>query len=186
MSHYVPTEKEVIALLNEPDIDTRKGRRDKAMLELFYSSALRREELHNLNIDDIDFSENTVRINEGKFSKDRVVPLGRTAKECIILYLTKTRPKWIKDAREKALFLSQTGKRLSIYMSWEIVKEYSPNPRITVHSLRHACATHMLKRGADIVHIQKLLGHNSPKTTEIYTKLFPNDLAEAYNKIKMR
>ena len=68
----------------------------------------------------------------------------------------------------------------------EIIKDYADNNRISPHSLRHACATHMLKRGADIIHIQMLLGHNSPKTTEIYTKLFPNDLKVGYNKINIR
>jgi len=81
MSYYVPTEKEVMDLLSKPDLDTVKGRRDKAILELLYSSGLRREEMHNLNIDDIDFTENTVRVNQGKFKKDRVVPLGKIAKE---------------------------------------------------------------------------------------------------------
>ncbi|MFH1846841.1 MAG: tyrosine-type recombinase/integrase [Candidatus Omnitrophota bacterium] len=71
-------------------------------------------------------------------------------------------------------------------MYYQIVTDYSPNKRINVHSVRHACATHMLKRGADILHIQKFLGHTSPKTTEIYTKLFPKDLVEACEKIKLR
>ncbi len=186
MSYYVPTEKEMIDLLNKPDLDTVKGRRDKAMLELLYSSALRREELHNLNIDDIDLVEDTVRVNQGKFKKDRIVPLGKAAKESLLLYLSKSRPKWLKNAKEKALFIAERSNRLSACMVHEILKSYTDNKRITVHSLRHACATHMLKRGADIIHIQKLLGHSSPKTTEIYTKLFPNDLSVAYGKIDLR
>ncbi|MFH1310558.1 MAG: tyrosine-type recombinase/integrase [Candidatus Omnitrophota bacterium] len=186
MSYYVPTEKEVMDLLSKPDLDTVKGRRDKAILELLYSSGLRREEMHNLNIDDIDFTENTVRVNQGKFKKDRVVPLGKVAKESLLTYLKRSRSKWLKDAREKALFLSERGGRLSSFMFHGILKSYADNKRITVHSLRHACATHMLKRGADIIHIQKLLGHSSPKTTEIYTKLFPNDILNMYKKIGLR
>jgi len=186
MSYYVPTEKEMFELLEKPDLDTVKGRRDKALLELLYSSGLRREEMHNINIDDIDFIENTVRVNQGKFKKDRVVPLGKVAKESLLLYLKKSRPKWLKNAQEKALFISERGSRLSSCMINEILHQYRVNKRITVHSFRHACATHMLKRGADIIHIQKLLGHSSPKTTEIYTKLFPNDLSAAYGKIGLR
>jgi len=185
-THYVPTEREVLILLNKPDLDTVKGRRDKAILELMYSSALRRMEIHNLNIDDIDLVESTARVNEGKFKKDRVVPMGKVARESIELYLAKSRPKWLKTAKEKALFISERGERLSAGMINETIKHYADNNRISPHSLRHACATHMLKRGADIIHIQMLLGHNSPKTTEIYTKLFPNDLKVGYDKINIR
>jgi len=186
MSYYVPTEKEVMDLLSKPDLDTVKGRRDKAILEVLYSSGLRREEMHNLNMDDIDFAENTVRVNQGKFKKDRIVPLGKVAKESVLVYIKRSRSKWLKDAREKALFIARRGCRLSSCMIHVILKSYAENKRITVHSLRHACATHMLKRGADIIHIQKLLGHSSPKTTEIYTRLFPNDLLVAYGKINLR
>jgi integrase/recombinase XerD len=185
-TNYVPTEIEILTLLNKPDLDTVKGRRDKAILELMYSSALRRMEVHNLNIDDIDLVESTVRVNEGKLKKDRVVPMGKIARESIELYFAKSRPKWLKTAKEKALFISERGNRLSAYMIHDIIKHYADNKRISPHSLRHACATHMLKRGADIIHIQMLLGHNSPKTTEIYTKLFPNDLKAGYEAIKLR
>lgn len=186
MSYYTPTEDEMFELLRKPDLDTVKGRRDKAVLELLYSTGLRREEVHNLNTEDVDFNESAVSVRQGKMGKDRIVPLGTLAKGSIKLYLERSRPKWVKGKEDKALFISERGIRMSAYMVYQIVKDYSPHKKISTHSLRHACATHMLKHGADIVHIQKLLGHSSLKTTQIYTRIMPVELKEMYVAVGLR
>ena len=187
MSYYTPTETEVITMLNKPDICTLRGIRDKALLELLYSSALRRQEISNLNIDHINLKERTIRIVLGKGNKDRLVPMTRKASESLRVYLQIARPLYNRDPQNKALFLSEWGRRLSACRINEVIHEYASfNPKICVHSLRHATATHMLKRGANIMYLQKLLGHSSPKTTQIYTKLYPKDLINIYNKCHPR
>jgi len=185
--HYVPTETEVLTLLNKPDIITLKGLRDKAMLEIMYSSALRRMEAVNLNIDHVNFEDRTVRVVKGKGNKDRIVPMSQKACDILRIYLEKGRPLYNRYPQEKALFLGELGKRLSTCSMHEIIKAYTAfNPKISCHSLRHAAATHMLKRGANILYIQQFLGHNSPKTTQIYTRLYPKDLIEVYKKFHPR
>ena len=184
---YVPTEQEVLTLLNNPDISTLKGMRDKAILELLYASALRRMEVANLNIEHINFEDRTVRVVRGKGDKDRIVPMTQKSCDTLRIYLEKGRPLYNRYPEEKALFLSERNKRLSMVMIGSIIKEYASfNPRISCHSLRHAAATHMLKRGANILYIQQFLGHSSPKTTQIYTRLYPKDLIEVYRRFHPR
>lgn len=180
---YTPTETEVLEILNKPDISTLRGIRDKAILELLYSSAVRRSELSAINIDHVNLKERTVRIIKGKGQKDRFIPMTRKAGEAIKIYLEKVRPLYSRNPNNKALFLGEWGRRLSAYMINEVVHEYAGfNGRISAHSIRHATATHMLKRGANILYLQRLLGHSSPKTTQIYTKLYPKDLIRIYEK----
>jgi integrase/recombinase XerD len=184
---YVPTETEILMLLNKPDTTTLKGIRDKAILELLYSSALRRSELASLNIDHVNLNDKSIRIVKGKGDKDRFIPMTTKAAEAIMLYLEKARPLYNKDPTNKVLFLGEWGRRLSPCMINEIIHEYARfNPKISTHSIRHATATHMLKRGANIIHLQRLLGHSSPKTTQIYTKLYPKDLIQIYNRVHPR
>lgn len=186
MSHYLPTEREVMDMLNALDTDTVIGKRDKAILELLYSSGLRRAEVYRLNLEDIDLIDETVRVNKGKFNKDRVVPLGKVARNHLEIHLAEARCELVKDQKETAVFISDRGGWLGIDSYYEIIKKCATNKRICVHSLRHACATHMLKRGADIVYIQRFLGHTAPSTTQIYTRLFPSDLVCAMQTICLR
>ena len=183
--YYVPTEQEVLEMLNAPN-DPLFGIRDKAILEILYGSALRRAEIVNLNIQDVDLYNKTIRIVNGKGGKDRFVPLGKQSLKVLKQYLTNTRPLLARFPSEKAVFITEWGKRLLGDRVWDVVKRHSPNKKVCVHSIRHACATHMLKRGANILYIQQLLGHNSPKTTEIYTRLYPKDLKEVYRKFHRR
>ncbi len=183
--HYVPTENEVLELLNAPD-DSLYGIRDKAMLEVLYGSALRSMEIRNVNIQDIDFDNETLRVVNGKGRKDRYVPLSKQSLKAIKKYLDVARPLLAKIPSEKALFITVVGTRVSTHTVFDAVKKYAPNQRICVHSLRHACATHMLKRGANILHIQHLLGHSSAKTSQIYTRLYPRDLVSVYRKFHRR
>jgi len=184
---YAPTETEILEMLKRPNINTLRGLRDKAILELLYSSALRRSEISNLNIDHINLEERSVRIIKGKGQKDRFIPITRKAKEAIKAYLEKARPLYNRNPQNKALFLGEWGRRLSACRINEVVHEYTNfNAKISAHSIRHATATHMLKRGANILYLQRLLGHTSPKTTEIYTKLYPKDLIQIYRKYHPR
>jgi len=184
---YVPTETEILILLNKPDVSTLKGMRDKAILELLYSSALRRSELANLNIDHINLNDQAIRIVKGKNNKDRFIPMTKKACEALRTYLEKARPLYNRDSTNKAIFLGEWGRRLSSCMVNEIIHEYAKfNLNISAHSIRHATATHMLKRGANILYLQQLLGHSSPKTTQIYTRLYPKDLISVYRKFHPR
>jgi integrase/recombinase XerD len=185
--YYMPTEEEVRQMLNAPDLNTSRGIRDRAMLELAYSSGLRRGELLRLNINDIDFTENLVTIRNSKKNRDRVVPFGVEAKKYILLYLNTTRKSWIKDQSVKALFITQYGKRFKkLNNIYDTLKIYAPNPKICLHSLRVAAAIHMLKRGATIPILQAFLGHASAETTQVYTRLYPKDVIEAYRRVKLR
>jgi len=184
---YTPTETEMLELLNKPDTSTLKGIRDKAMLELLYSSALRRSELADINIDHVNLIDRTIRIVKGKNNKDRYIPMTKKACEALKTYLERCRPLYNRDPAVKTLFLGEWGRRISPGMVNEIVHEYADfNSKISAHSIRHAVATHMLKRGANIMYLQKLLGHSSPKTTEIYTHLYPKDLVQIYGKFHPR
>ncbi len=187
MMRYTPTETEVLEILNKPDSSTMKGIRDKAIIELLYSSALRRSEVSGLAIDHIDIRNRTVRVINGKGGKDRFIPMTKKAAYSIRLYLEKARPLLAKDPNDKSLFLGEWGRRLSAGMINEIIHNYAKfNPKISAHSIRHATATHMLKRGANIIYLQTLLGHSSPKTTQIYTRLYPKDLIQAYKRFHPR
>lgn len=163
---------EVAAILNEADPAGVTGLRDRALLELLYSTGLRRKEVGNLTRSDIDFNRQVVFVREGKGGHDRVVPLGRRACAWLEKYLYEARPQLtVGDAT--ALFVTDFGDPASGYYVAMRVKRYMAMAGIerpgAAHLLRHACATHMLEGGADIRFIQALLGHANLNTTEIYT-----------------
>ncbi|RLC05679.1 MAG: site-specific tyrosine recombinase XerD [Deltaproteobacteria bacterium] len=180
------TEVEMIRLLHAPNVNTDKGKRDRAMLELVYSSGLRRAEIINLDVGDIDLQNGRVFIRLGKPRKDRVVPVGKKACEWITVYLEEVRPYLVIDSRVKALFVSYRGGRLRPYTLGELLQKYTKlakiTKRITWHTLRHTCATHLLQNGADIRFIQELLGHVSLESTAIYTRVSPEELKKAIRK----
>ncbi|OGS22177.1 MAG: hypothetical protein A2252_04205 [Elusimicrobia bacterium RIFOXYA2_FULL_39_19] len=182
----VPSVSEILALLNKPNISTLVGIRDRAMLELLYSSALRRQELVNLNVYDIDFRESMLRVNKGKGGKDRLVPFGANARHWLEQYLREVRTKWLDKKNEPALFLTVSGGRMNPVTLYYNIKKYTlllfPGRKIATHTLRHCCATHLLKDGANLRIIQQLLAHNSLKTTQIYTRVTPIDLKAAHRK----
>lgn len=163
---------EVAAILNEADPSDVVGLRDRALLELLYSTGLRRKEVGNLTRSDIDFTRQVVFVREGKGGHDRVVPLGARACAWLEKYLYEARPQLtVGDAT--ALFVTDFGDPASGYYVAMRVKRYMALAGIerpgAAHLLRHACATHMLEGGADIRFIQALLGHANLNTTEIYT-----------------
>jgi integrase/recombinase XerD len=178
------TEAEVDALLGAVPGDGPRPRRDRAILELLYAGGLRISELVGLDLGDVDLYDGLVRVL-GKGAKERVVPLGRSAREAVGDYLTTGRPELAGRQREAALFLNARGGRLTRQGAWLIVRAAGDRAglqgRLFPHVLRHSCATHMLDRGADIRVVQELLGHASLSTTQVYTKVSPERLRAVYD-----
>jgi len=157
--------------------------RDRAMLELAYSCGLRCAELVSLDRDSIDFESETVRVR-GKGRKERIVPLGEPAQHAVTLYLERARPVLVSESQERALLVSKSGRRLSpsdvTRRLGRWVAEAAIAGRVSPHALRHSFATHLLEGGADLRAIQELLGHSSISTTQIYTRVEPGRLRDAY------
>jgi len=168
----VLTLKEIEAL-----IKASKGRgwqavRDNAILELFYASGIRVSELVNLNMENVNLEVGYVRC-VGKGRKERIIPLGKRAREAIKKYCETARKKLIKDDMNVVLFLSRLGKKISRQSIWKIIKRYGKKANIKKeikpHTLRHSFATHLLEHGADLRSVQEMLGHSDISTTQIYT-----------------
>ena len=164
---------EIKTILNYPDITDPLGIRDRAILELLYSTGIRRTELTNLELTDLNQERQTLQIIQGKGNKDRVVPVGKTTLIWLEKYLDEVRPKLLTNATEKAFFITSYGESfhpdvLSRQVSKQIQQAEIGRPG-SCHLLRHTCATHMLEGGADIRFIQQLLGHAKLETTAIYT-----------------
>jgi integrase/recombinase XerD len=161
-----------------------KGQRDKALLELLYATGMRVTELVSLNIDDVSLASATVRCF-GKGAKERIIPIYDRAVHALGEYLQKGRPRLMKDAKEKALFLNHRGKRLTRQGLWLIIKRYAEEigmgSEVTPHTLRHSFATHMLSGGAGLREVQKLLGHANISTTQVYTHVNSERLREVYD-----
>jgi integrase/recombinase XerC len=164
--------KEIEALLDAVAGDGPLALRNRALLELVYSAGLRSREAVLLDLADVDFEQELVRVH-GKGDKERVVPLGEEAAYWISLYVRDARPQLVRGA-EAALFLSARGKRLDT----STLRRICPNP----HKLRHAFATHLLEGGADLRTIQELLGHASVSTTQVYTWVESGRLRSQYER----
>jgi len=171
------------SLLERIPAHTALQLRDRAMLELAYSCGLRCEEIVNLDRDSYDFESEQLRVL-GKGSKERLMPVGEPAQRALRRYLEKGRHALAGDPRERALFLSKSGRRLSSsdvtrrLALW--VREAAVDAGVSPHSLRHSFATHLLEGGADLRAIQELLGHASISTTQVYTRVDAARLREAY------
>ena len=182
----VLTPSEIKRLLDAPDTSNRKGVRDKAILEVMYSTGIRVGELCGLTIYDVDLNAGFIRINLGKGAKDRIVPLGHTAKKYLKEYLLHVRGYYTKRYRDsRQLFVGQRGK-LTVCTVNNIVHRHTDKAGIaktvTAHTLRHTCATHMLAGGADIIHVQHLLGHADVSTTQIYVRVAQRDVKNMHSK----
>jgi integrase/recombinase XerD len=176
---------ETESILTAADPATPEGLRDRAMLELLYSTGLRRTELARLRRYDADLARLTVFVREGKGRKDRVVPLGTRAAAWLDRYLADARPRLLGQAREE-LFVTDWGQPITPEQVATAVRRAKSRAGIAkpgaTHLLRHACATHMLDAGADVRHIQALLGHASLATTERYTHVAISKLQEVHAK----
>ncbi len=171
----VLTISEIDRILSQPDVTNNLELRDKAILELFYSSGLRVSELINVKVNDIYFKEEIIRIL-GKGNKQRIVPIGSSALKWIKEYLIKVRP--ILENKAKSfgiLFLNKRSNKLSRMGIWKIVRKYVDAAKITKevhpHTFRHSFATHLIEGGADLRSVQEMLGHSDISTTQIYTHI---------------
>jgi integrase/recombinase XerD len=182
----VLTESEVQALLVAPGRGA-VGLRDRAILETLYSTALRRAELVGLDLYDLDAAGELVRVRQGKGRKDRYVPVGAHALEALRRYIHQARPELAATPKEPALFVAAvTRRRLRVKtLNW-IVRRHGEaaglEKRVTPHVLRHTCATHLLQGGADLRHVQAILGHASIATTQVYTRVAVEDLAAVHRR----
>jgi integrase/recombinase XerD len=183
------TEAEVDRLLDAAGGGDAGSLRDRALLELFYSSGLRVSELSTLVLQQVDLDHGFIRVF-GKGSKERVVPIGGKAVSALRNYLTAGRAKFVKPRTGSQFFLNKNGSALSRVMLWMIVKKYAKRAGITKnvkpHGLRHSFATHLLTGGADLRAIQEMLGHASISTTQIYTAVEPQRLIDHHAKFHPR
>ena len=180
----IMTKKEIFTLLNQPDCDKPLGLRDKAILELLYSTGIRNQEIRQLTVYDVNTVEHDLNIRQGKGQKDRVVPLGEIASNYIDEYLKHGRPKLLNGQETQLLFITKNGLPINhanlIWLVRKYVKRAKIDKNVTPHSVRHTFATHMLKNKAPLPHIQQLLGHESIETTLIYTQVEVSDLKKAH------
>jgi len=185
----VLTIDEMNILLKQPNLSLPMQIRDRAIMEVLYSTAIRADELLSLTVHDADLNNNLLYIRKGKGGKERVVPLNNNATEFLQEYLEKIRPDQTKfclnlNKKERTLFLKKTGQPLTHGALTTNLRLYRINAKIeksvTAHTFRRTCATHMLQQGADIRYIQKLLGHKYLKTTQHYTKVIPCDVKKTH------
>jgi integrase/recombinase XerD len=173
----VLSEAEMDKLLNSIETDTGFGLRDRALFELMYVTGMRIGEMRRLDVEHVDFSQDEVFIVKSKNRKERIVPLGKTAKGFLQKWVKETRAYFLKEVKKDggALFLSEKGVRISSSLIRSRLKRYLAaagieKKGVTPHSFRHSCATHLLAGGADIRFVQELLGHESLETTVVYTR----------------
>ena len=180
---YLPSsmsEDEVERLLQSPNIELDIETRDKAMIEMLYATGMRISELINLKITDIDIERSVLKVL-GKGSKERLIPFGEKASDSLSYYLKKR-----KKSLAKEVFISNRGKKMTRTGFWQRIKIYLSREglqdSISPHTLRHAFATHLLNRGADLRSVQLLLGHSDLSTTQIYTHIAKQRLGEVLKK----
>ena len=184
-------EDQVTRLLELPDTSDVLGIRDRAMLELTYSSGLRRGEVVSLQLSDLIRDASALVVRHGKGGKERIVPVGGIARDCLKRYVEEARPQMVvPDAPAAELFLTAYGDGFSA-MGWgQAVRKYLTRAGVKCrggpHLLRHACATHMLDHGADLRTIQTLLGHSRVDTTEIHTHVSPAHLCDVHHRTHPR
>jgi integrase/recombinase XerD len=177
-------------IIHAADTTTVLGYRDRTIMEVLYSSGIRKSELNNLTLADVDYHDGFLRIIQGKGRKDRIVPIGRIACRYLENYIKSVRTELITDPYNQHLFLTMRGKRFSKNVVWELIKKYARKAKIKKkvcpHTFRHSCATAMLKNRADIVTIQRLLGHSSLDSTQVYTLLSITDLKNVHKRCHPR
>ena len=182
------TSKEVELFLEQPKCVDEKGFRDHAMLELLYATGIRVSELIGLNVSDVNLTVGFIRCRSK--TRERIIPLYRTAIKALRDYMTDIRPRIISGPDEQALFVNMNGGRMSRQGFWKIIKYYQEKAEIskdiTPHTLRHSFAVHLLENGADLRSIQERLVHADISSTEIYTHVIQKQLKDVYNKAHPR
>jgi len=185
----VLSSKDIDNLLNCPDKNSFLGLRDKAMLEILYATGLRVSELVNLKVSELDLEVGCIR-TMGKGSKERIVPIGSMAKKAVNNYLLNSRTALLKGQNAEEIFVTKRGGCMTRQGFWKLLKRYAiqSNIRASVypHVLRHAFATHLLERGADLRSVQQMLGHSDISTTQIYTHILRGRLLEIHQQFHPR
>ena len=181
----VLTVDEMKKLLEQPNLSLRMQIRDRAIMEVLYTTAIRLDELLALEVYDVDFKDKVIFIRKGKGRRQRVVPMGENAIRFLKEYLEKIRPRYAKQNRkERKIFLTNESNPINPGTIRAFLRTYRIAARIkktvSPHTFRRTCATHMLQQGADIRFIQKLLGHKNLRTTQMYTKVAPTEVKETH------
>lgn len=175
-------------LIDGPDINSDKGIRDRAMLELLYATGIRVSELISLKKEDMNLSMEYVVCHEK--NKDRIIPFGSAAKEALNLYLEKTREKMMGETENEYLFVNCSGKPMSRQGFWKLIKYYADKAgiekEITPHTFRHSFAAHLLENGADVHSVQKMMGHADVSTTQMYVEMQAGSVRDVYKKYHPR
>ncbi len=183
LPHFLSTE-EVDKILGAPDVSMPSGLRDKAMLELLYATGMRVSELMKARCDDLDPNLGIIRCL-GKGSKERLIPVGKSALQAVAAYLRDGRGHLTKGRTSPYLFLNPRGNALTRVGFWKILRRYGQKVGVTLgltpHAVRHSFATHLLERGADLRSVQMMLGHSSISTTQIYTHVLNERLKQIYH-----
>jgi len=186
----VLTPEEAKHIIEGVDITTPLGYRDRTILEVFYATGIRNEELRHLNVADVNLEEGLLSVNHGKGGKDRITPLGQIASRFLESYINGIRPVLKGENRSERLFLSFRGKPIDAHTVGDLVKRHTKlanvKKHVTPHVWRHTCATHLVKNNANIRHVQDLLGHGSLATTQRYLQLTITDLKAAHAKFHPR
>ncbi|MGA8306073.1 MAG: site-specific tyrosine recombinase XerD, partial [Candidatus Acidiferrales bacterium] len=180
---YFLSVEEVERLLKQPDTSSLIGLRDKAIIELMYSTGIRVSELAGIRVGDLQLDAGCLRCI-GKGNKERLVPVGKKALAVVEAYLKKSRPELLKDNASAHLFLNQRGRAMDRITIWKMMGRYGRKAALRKplkpHTLRHSFATHLLDRGADLRSVQMMLGHSDISTTQIYTHVVEERLKQVY------
>jgi integrase/recombinase XerD len=186
LPRVILTANEIKKLMAACDMRTNNGYRNRIVIEILYDTAMRRLELANVKIADLDLAGGYVMIKSGKGDKDRVVPVSSRVSKLTQTYIIGVRPHYAGGDDPGHLILNRWGTQMDPNGIWQIVKRCAKlsgiKKNVTTHTLRHTCATHMLKNGAPIRHIQEMLGHESLESTQIYTRVTINDLKQIHAK----
>lgn len=185
LPQIILTRGEVFKILSAPDTHTDSGYRDRVILELLYDTAARRAEISAILTSHLDLEGGYVHIS-GKGNRHRVVPVSKRVCRMVATYIRQVRPRLLKGKDSGHLILNRFGNRMDPNGIWAVVKRHVKaagiNKRVSTHTFRHTCATHMMHNGAPVRHIQELLGHESLESTQIYTRVTINDLKAAHSK----
>lgn len=186
----VLTPQEARQIMRQPDLETVTGYRDRALLEVFYATGIRKSELMNLNVGDVNLEEGLLRINGGKGNRDRVVPLTQLAVSFLENYIKAVRPELLGQAQTDRLFLSMRHRPLGRNSLAAVVEKHARRAgvrkHVTCHVWRHTVATHLVQNQANLRHVQEMLGHRLLTTTERYLHLTVTDLKAAHHKYHPR
>ena len=179
----IPTAGEVKKLMDAPDMRTNRGYRNRITLEILYDTAIRRAEAADIRLTDLDLDAGYIHIR-GKGDKERVVPMSQRVCEMTRNYILAVRSSFINGDDPGYLILNRWGHKMDPNSIWAVVKRCANLAKIkknvSTHTFRHTCATHMLKNGAPVRHLQEMLGHESLESTQIYTRVTINDLKEIH------